>query len=129
MNESFRKTLEKYRRPFSGTVAWWIQRATGLLLLLYLFLHVRTVHKLSEGPAAFDQAMALFRHPLFKLLEIALLGTVILHALNGVRITLLDLGIGQERQRQLFWALSLGLGGLVFLAGAIPIFLFSVLKI
>jgi len=110
-------------------VAWWIQRATGLLLLTYLFLHVRTVHKLSQGPAAFNEAMAFFRHPLFKLLEIALLGTVILHALNGVRITLIDLGIGHDRQRQLFWAWSLGLGALVFLAGAIPIFLSSVLKI
>ena len=124
-----RAIIEKYRRPFSGMVAWWIQRATGLLLLAYLFLHVRTVHKLSQGPAAFNEAMAFFRHPLFKLLEIALLGTVILHALNGVRITLIDLGIGHDRQRQLFWAWSLGLGALVFLAGAIPIFLSSVLKI
>lgn len=122
-----RDVIEKYRRPFSGMVAWWIQRVTGLLLLFYLFLHVRTVHKLTQGPVAFNEAMASFQHPLFKLLEIALLGTVILHALNGVRITLLDLGVRHERQRQLFWV-SLGVGGLVFLAGAIPLFLFSVLK-
>lgn len=129
MRESVRKIIEKYRGQFSGMVAWWIQRVTGLLLLLYLFLHVRTVHKLSEGPAAFNEAMAFFQQPLFKLLEIALLGTVVLHALNGVRITLIDLGIGHERQGQLFWAFSLGVGAVVFLLGAIPIFLFSVLKI
>ncbi|HEV8130718.1 MAG TPA: succinate dehydrogenase, cytochrome b556 subunit [Acidobacteriota bacterium] len=124
-----RHVLDKYRRPYSGTLAWLIQRVTGILLLFYLLLHVRTVHKLSEGPDAFNAAMALFRHPFFKLLEIALLGTVILHALNGLRITLIDLGIGQERQRELFWGLSLALGALVFLAGAIPIFLFAILKI
>ncbi len=109
-------------------VAWAVQRVTGLLLLFYLLLHVQTVGKLSAGPAAFDQALATFRSPFFKLLEIGLLGTVVLHALNGIRITLIDLGIGLERQRQLFWGLAIGAGLLIFLAGAIPMFLFNVLK-
>jgi succinate dehydrogenase / fumarate reductase cytochrome b subunit len=121
--------VRKYKWHYSGMLAWLIQRVTGLLLLFYLFLHVQTVHKLSQGPAAFDQAMVFFQKPVFKLLEIALLGTVILHALNGIRITLIDLGVGHEKQRHLFWILALGIGGLIFLAGAIPIFLFSVLRI
>jgi len=106
-----------------------IQRISGVLLLVYLFLHVHTIHELSAGPAAFDAALATFRHPVFKLLEIALLATVILHALNGVRITLLDLGLEHGRERRLFWALAVGLGALLFLAGAIPLFLHSVLKV
>lgn len=110
-------------------VAWVIQRVTGLLLLLYLLLHVHTVSKLSEGPAAFDEAITTFHSPLFKLLEIGLLGTVVLHALNGIRITLVDLGVGVENQRQLFWAVTIGVGLLVFLAGAIPMLLFGVLRI
>jgi succinate dehydrogenase / fumarate reductase cytochrome b subunit len=120
-------TIRKYRWQFSGMVAHLVQRVTGLLLLFYLFLHVHTIRQLSEGPVAFNQAIGEFKSPFFKLLEIALLGTVILHALNGVRITLIDLGVGHKRQRQLFWAWSIGLGALVFLAGAIPLFLFSVL--
>lgn len=118
----------KYRWQFSGMVAWFIQRVTGLLLLFYLLLHIHTVSKLGDGPAAFNEAMATFRSPFFKLLEIALLGTVVLHALNGIRITLVDLGVGVGQQRHLFWALTLGIGLLVFLAGAIPMFLFGVLK-
>lgn len=110
-------------------VAWAIQRVTGILLLLYLFLHVHTISKLSQGPAAFNEAIAMFESPFFKLLEIGLLGTVILHAFNGIRITLLDLGIGASKQRQLFWIVTVGLGTLVFLAGAIPMFLFAVLKV
>src|SRR5262245_59333988 len=104
-----------------------LQRITGVLLLFYLLLHVLTIHKLSEGPAAFDAALATFKNPFFKLLEIALLGTVILHALNGVRITLIDLGIGHERQRQLFWSLSVGAACLLFLLGATPLFILAVL--
>lgn len=105
-----------------------IQRISGVLLLVYLFLHVHTIHDLAAGPAAFNAALDTFRHPFFKLLEIALLGTVILHALNGVRITLLDLGVAQG-ERRLFWVLAVGLGALIFLAGAIPLFLHSVLKV
>lgn len=120
--------IYKYGGPFSGMLAHVIQRITGLLLLFYLFLHVRTIYALSEGPEAFNRAVGQFRTPFFKLLEIALLGAVILHALNGVRITLLDLGVGHDRQRRLFWAWSIGLGALIFLAGAIPLFLSSVVR-
>lgn len=121
--------VRKYRWQFSGMVAHLVQRVTGVLLLVYLFIHVHTIRQLSNGPAAFDRAVGEFSSPLFKLLEIALLGTVILHAFNGIRLTLLDLSIGHKRQRQLFWIWSVGVGTAVFLAGAIPLFLFSVLKV
>jgi succinate dehydrogenase / fumarate reductase cytochrome b subunit len=123
-----RDLLRKYSGQFSGMLAHWIQRVTGLLLLVYLFLHVRTVYALRQGPAAFDRAVGAFNNPFFKLLEIALLGAVVLHALNGIRITLIDLGKGHDRQRRLFWIWSIGVAAVIFLAGAIPMFLFSVLK-
>ncbi len=119
--------IRKYSGPFSGTLAQVIQRITGILLLAYLFLHVRTVYALSEGPAAFDRAVAAFRSPVFKLLEIALLGVVILHALNGLRITLIDVGVSQTRRSRLFWIGTVGVGAIIFLAGAIPLFISSVL--
>lgn len=120
-------------RP-SGRYAQWLQRATGLLLLAYLFLHVRTIYALHAGPAAFDRAVAEFSGRGFKLLEIALLGVVVLHAANGVRITLLDLasrsgpGSSARRQRRLFWIWTVAIGGAIFLAGAIPLFWDSVLR-
>lgn len=123
-----RAVLRRYTGRFSGQLAQSLQRITGLLLLFYLFVHVRTVHALSQGPAAFDRAVGEFNNPFFKLLEIALLGAVVLHALNGIRVILLDYGVRQERQRRLFWILSIGLGAIIFLAGAIPLFIFSVLK-
>jgi succinate dehydrogenase / fumarate reductase cytochrome b subunit len=125
---SFVVQARKYRDQFAGQTAQVLQRATGLLLLVYLFLHVHTIHELSRGPEAFNAALATFHSPFFKLMEIALLGTVILHALNGIRITLIDLGVGHERQRRLFWVFSVGLGALIFLAGAIPMFLSSVMR-
>ena len=119
----------KYRWRYSGMVAFVIQRVTGVALLFYLFLHVHTIHLLRE-PDKFDVALQQFRSPFFKLLEIGLLGTVILHALNGVRLTLIDMGIGVNptRQRQMFWYLAVGVGVVVFVAGAVPILVNTVFK-
>ena len=119
----------KYGWRYSGMVAFVIQRVTGLALLFYLFLHVYTIHLLRE-PDKFDVALQQFRSPVFKLLEIGLLGTVILHALNGVRLTLIDMGVGVNatRQRQMFWYFAVGVGVVIFVAGAVPILVNTVLK-
>jgi len=118
--------MKKYLHQFTGQTAQVLQRITGILLLVYLFLHVRTIHELSRGPEALDAALLTFRHPLFKFLELGLFATIILHALNGVRITLIDLGIGHQRHRRLFWVYSIGVGAIIFLAGAIPLILAAV---
>ncbi|MBM3739681.1 MAG: succinate dehydrogenase, cytochrome b556 subunit [Acidobacteria bacterium] len=111
-----------------GNSAQLLQRITGIGLLVYLFLHVRTIHKLSEGPRAFDEAVAVFRSPLFKLGEIALLAAVILHAFNGIRITIAGLGLAQGRQKQVFvWGVA-GAGALLFVAGAAPMFWFGIVR-
>jgi succinate dehydrogenase/fumarate reductase cytochrome b subunit len=56
------------------------------------------------------------------------LATVILHALNGIRLTMIDLGVGLTRQRQAFWYFAIGLGAVLFLAGAIPMFIYGILR-
>ena len=60
--------------------------------------------------------------------EIALLATVILHALNGIRLTMVDMGVGLTRQRQVFWYFAIGVGAVLFLAGAIPMFIYGILR-
>ena len=111
-----------------------ILRATGVfrtarlpvwVLLFYLFLHVHTIHELRD-PAEFDKALAQFRSPVFKLAEIGLLLTVILHALNGIRLTMVDMGVGLTKQRPMFWWFAIGVGTLIFIAGAIPMFMHGV---
>jgi succinate dehydrogenase / fumarate reductase, cytochrome b subunit len=60
-------------------------------------------------------------------MEIGLLLGVILHALNGVRISLVDFGVGITRQRQMFWYIAIILGAALFIAGALPIFIHGIL--
>jgi succinate dehydrogenase / fumarate reductase cytochrome b subunit len=109
----------KYAWRYAGNVAFWIQRLTGLALVVYLLIHIHTIRDL-QNPEKFDEALALFRKPIFKLGEIGLLATVILHALNGIRLTLVDVGIGLSKQRQMFWYFAVAVGAILFFAGAIP---------
>jgi len=126
MTNALSLALRKYRWRYAGHVAFWIQRLTGIALVGYLIVHVHTIRDLKD-PATFDDALRMFGAPLFKAGEIALLATVILHALNGVRLTLVDLGVGLTRQRQMFWYFAVGVGLVLFLAGAIPMFIYGIL--
>lgn len=125
---STRVLIKNYTGQLVGMTAWVLQRVTGVALLAYLFLHVVTIHHLSEGPAAFNRELAFYGTPFFKLAEIGLLLTVILHALNGIRLTMLDMGYAHRSQRKVFWVLVVCAGAAVFIAGAVPIFIFSVLR-
>jgi succinate dehydrogenase / fumarate reductase, cytochrome b subunit len=117
----------KYVWRYVGNVAFWIQRLTGIALVGYLIVHVHTIRDLQD-PEKFDAALKTFGTPLFKLAEIALLGTVILHALNGVRLTMIDMGVELTRQRQWFWYFAIAFGAVLFLAGAIPMFIYGILQ-
>jgi succinate dehydrogenase / fumarate reductase cytochrome b subunit len=117
----------KYAWRYVGNVAFWIQRLTGVALVGYLILHVHTIHDLQD-PKRFSVALELFGKPLFKLGEIALLATVILHALNGIRLTMVDMGVALTKQRQVFWYFAIGIGAVLFLAGAVPMFVYGIVR-
>lgn len=123
---STRVLIRNYTGQLVGMTAWVIQRVTGVALLAYLFLHVETIHHLSQGSAEFNRQLAFYGTPFFKLAEIGLLGAVILHAFNGIRLTVLDLGFAHRGQRKVFWGLVVVAGAAVFIAGALPIFIYSV---
>lgn len=107
-------------RWFTGGWSWLLMRVTGLLFILYLGLHIYVLHFLAKEGAAFDRLMRTMNQPIFKLLEIGLLGVVIYHSLNGIRILIIDFGRGAWYHKGLFWVL-IAVGIVIFLAGAIPI--------
>ncbi|MDZ7760511.1 MAG: succinate dehydrogenase, hydrophobic membrane anchor protein [Desulfovermiculus sp.] len=68
----------------------WVHRITGLLLILYLFVHIATLSSLTS-PEAYEQKMNIFTYPLFMFLEWLLAVPVIYHALNGGRLLAYEL--------------------------------------
>jgi succinate dehydrogenase / fumarate reductase cytochrome b subunit len=93
------------RRRGAGTFAFALNRVTAIGLVFYLFLHLVMLGKLAQGQEAYDEFIALARHPLIQAGELLVIAAGVLHGLNGVRIMLTTFGIGTNRQRGLFYAL------------------------
>ncbi len=109
----------KYRWH-AGFVAWLLHRITGLLLILYLFLHEWLISSL-QSKSSFDAAMSVVSSPLFKLLEIGLWAVVIYHAVNGIRVVFVNFFHAAERSNYniniwVFWIIA----AILFVIGAIP---------
>ena len=102
-----------------GSFAWLIHRVTGILLTLYIFLHLYVLSHLKD-PIQYESLMKLMKNPLVKLSEISLLALVIAHALNGFRLTLIDIGVSTSLQKPVFW-MAVAIGALLFIIGSFPI--------
>ncbi|MFQ5907889.1 MAG: succinate dehydrogenase, cytochrome b556 subunit [Thermoplasmata archaeon] len=100
----------------TGTLAFVLHRVTGLLLTVYLFLHIGAMSLARLQGQGFEELMATFRQPAFLIIDWFIVVGVLIHALNGVRLVLFDLGIGLRHQRALFWGL-MAVSGVVALIG------------
>lgn len=101
-----------------GTWGYILHRLTGLALTGYILIHIYLVSGLHNRPA-WNSEMEIFRHPLLMFLEWCLFIVVIYHALNGVRIFMIDYFNGARYHKQLLTGVLL-LSILLFLAmGAI----------
>ena len=74
----------------SGMWTWMLHRVTGLGILFFLILHVADTALVVYRPDWYDHALVLYRHPLFRLGEVAIFFSVLFHALNGMRIVIQD---------------------------------------
>ena len=87
-------------RKHTGSWAWILHRITGLGLTLYILVHIIALTGLLKGETAFNEEMALFRTSIFLFFEWILGALVMFHALNGIRIVLVDLGNGARYHKQ-----------------------------
>jgi succinate dehydrogenase / fumarate reductase, cytochrome b subunit len=80
----------------TGMWAWILHRITGLGLVFYILLHTILMGaSLLSGKEDFDATLSvLMGNPVFEVLDIMLLGAVLYHGFNGIRILLFDMGIG-----------------------------------
>ena len=84
--------------------AWVLFRISGIVLVLYLFTHIWVIAQgRIGGPAALNDLFAFFDRPLLILLDLMLVAAVLYHALIGVRIVLMDIGLWVDRHKAVFW--------------------------
>jgi succinate dehydrogenase / fumarate reductase cytochrome b subunit len=108
----------------TGFISFVLRRFTGVALVLYLFLHMWVIGSVNDGPAVFNERLALVQTPIFKLLEIALLAAVVYHAFDGVRLLIVHYFNVTEYRKSLFYA-AFAIAALLTMAGGLPILLFA----
>lgn len=80
----------KVYRGGIGQWSWAAHRITGVLVLAFLFGHIVDTFAAGFGPKLYDETISLYKQWWFKPFEVALVGAVLYHALNGLRIILFD---------------------------------------
>ncbi|MBP9503103.1 MAG: succinate dehydrogenase, cytochrome b556 subunit [Candidatus Promineofilum sp.] len=103
------------------TLAFALNRLTGVGLTVYLFLHLAVLSQLLRGPEGWDSFIRIARSPLFLTLDVILLFGVVYHMFNGIRVALVGMGVANKQQKGLFYGLT-GIALVLFIVGAILIY-------
>lgn len=93
MAETARKTKDDYGTPYrghEGQWSWLFHRVTGVGIILFLFAHVIDTAVVGWGPEAYNRVVAVYENPFVRVLEYALVEAVLFHAINGLRIMVID---------------------------------------
>jgi succinate dehydrogenase / fumarate reductase cytochrome b subunit len=94
-----------------------MHRVTGVAIILFLFAHVIDTAVIGWGPEAYNKVLAAYANPVVRFLEYGLVTAVMYHALNGVRIMIVDFWPRAAlHQKQLFYATMT-----IFVLAMIPI--------
>jgi succinate dehydrogenase / fumarate reductase cytochrome b subunit len=109
--------VQRYRIR-TGMFAWLMHRLTGVGLVVYLIIHIWGLKSLSD-PETFNALIAKYHSPIFKVGEFGLLVAVAYHAMNGLRIVLIDLLGWSPKQKKLFVTLGI-VTAIIILVGGWP---------
>ena len=91
-------------RGREGMWSWVAHRITGVAVYLFLLVHVLDTALVRVDADIYDAVIASYKTPIVNLLEVGLVGAVLYHALNGIRVILVDFwGKGPRYQRAMLW--------------------------
>ncbi|MEO7720471.1 MAG: succinate dehydrogenase, cytochrome b556 subunit [Pseudolysinimonas sp.] len=91
-------------RGREGMWSWVLHRITGVAIFFFLLVHVLDTSLVRISPEAYNSVINEYKTPILGLGELALVAAIGFHALNGLRIILIDFWAwGTRHQRLLFW--------------------------
>jgi succinate dehydrogenase / fumarate reductase, cytochrome b subunit len=104
-------------RGREGMVAWGFHRISGVAIWLFLVLHVVDIFLVGAAPGVYDTLLVIYATPAGIVLEWLLGAAVLYHALNGLRITIMDFWPALTRYQRPLWYANWA----IFLAIGIPV--------
>ena len=91
-------------RGREGMWSWVLHRITGVAIFFFLLVHVLDTSLVRVSPEAYNAVIGTYQTPIMSLGEVALVGAIVFHAFNGLRIILVDFWAWATRhQRVLFY--------------------------
>ena len=85
--------------------AWAFHRMSGVAILAVVVLHIIDIFLVGANPDAYDELLAFYASVPGRLLEVLLGAALLYHALNGLRIIIIDLWPRMTTyHRQIWWA-------------------------
>jgi succinate dehydrogenase / fumarate reductase cytochrome b subunit len=88
----------------AGMWSWLFHRISGLGILLFLLIHIVDISLLGFGPQVYNEGIAFFGVGIIRVISAILIGGIIYHAFNGVRIMLIDFWPGGARYQRMMFA-------------------------
>lgn len=89
----------------SGQWAFVLHRITGFLVFMFLLLHVIDVSLVNASPELYNEVHDLYGNVLLRLFEVGLLGALLFHAFNGLRIVMIDFFPGAIRSEKVMFTI------------------------
>jgi succinate dehydrogenase / fumarate reductase cytochrome b subunit len=87
-----------------GMWSWVLHRITGVSIFFFLLVHVLDTALVRLSPEAYNAVITTYKTPIIGLAELGLVAVILFHALNGVRVILIDFwSKGAKYQNVMFW--------------------------
>ena len=77
-------------RGQSGQWAWLLHRVSGVAVALFLFVHILDTALIGFGPGVYNFVVDIYARPAIRILEVLLVGAVLYHGGNGLRLIAID---------------------------------------
>ena len=86
-------------------VAWAFHRLSGIAVWAFVVLHVLDIYLVGGNARMYDELLQFYASVPGRFLEVLLGGALLYHALNGIRIIVIDLWPAMSTyHRQIWWA-------------------------
>ncbi|MEO7229598.1 MAG: succinate dehydrogenase, cytochrome b556 subunit [Candidatus Limnocylindrales bacterium] len=113
--------LGRYRGG-EGMLAWAFHRISGVAIFAFLVLHLLDIFLVGAAPDIYDSLLVIYATPFGIVMEWLLGAAVLYHALNGLRIVIMDFWPPLTRYHRQLWYLAWFLFALIGIPVTIVIF-------
>ena len=87
-----------------GMWSWVLHRITGVAIFFFLLVHILDTALVRVSPEAYNIVIESYKTPLVGVAELGLVGAILFHGLNGLRIIAIDFwSKGTKFQALMFW--------------------------